>query len=225
MRSVTHGREHAVGGRPEHVGPHEQADHEVAVAWEVEEVSGMDEHVVTLQQPNHTFVFRHGVRNADHGRPAAFGFEQGQHGMAPHRCAKTLEILPYAREDLTLQVPSRLEQPAGGQLDRRRDGQICVGNELQPLERLVNLLARAAHGDPGELQLRERGRLRQPAEREGQGAILAGLNDPGFRQRAAAGSYGIAPKGSAEATKLVKQMDAEMYPVLLEADMVKVRKK
>jgi tripartite-type tricarboxylate transporter receptor subunit TctC len=56
-------------------------------------------------------------------------------------------------------------------------------------------------------------------------AILAGLNDPGFRQRAAAGSYGLSPKGSAEATKLVKQMDAEMYPVLLEADMVKVRKK
>lgn len=66
-----------------------------------------------------------------------------------------------------------------------------------------------------------------PAERVKrlESALLTGLNDPAFRARTAASSFGIAPRGSAEATALVKAMDAEMYPVLLEADMVKVRKK
>jgi tripartite-type tricarboxylate transporter receptor subunit TctC len=56
-------------------------------------------------------------------------------------------------------------------------------------------------------------------------AILTALNDPKFRERAAAASFGISPAGHVEATKMVKALDAELYPILLEADMVKVRRK
>ena len=60
-------------GVAEHVGPRQQADDEVAVAREVEEVAGVHEHVLFLEQPDHALVFRHRVRHANHGRPAAFG--------------------------------------------------------------------------------------------------------------------------------------------------------
>lgn len=56
-------------------------------------------------------------------------------------------------------------------------------------------------------------------------AILAVLDDPKFRGRASAGSFGIAPAGQAETIKMVRALDAELYPILLEADMVKFRKK
>lgn len=56
-------------------------------------------------------------------------------------------------------------------------------------------------------------------------AVLAALNDPQFRDRAAAASFGIAPAGEAETLKMVRALDAELYPILLEAEMVKFRKK
>jgi tripartite-type tricarboxylate transporter receptor subunit TctC len=56
-------------------------------------------------------------------------------------------------------------------------------------------------------------------------AILAGLNDPEFKEKALGASFGLAPKGSAETTQFVKALDADLYPILLESGMVKVRKK
>lgn len=56
-------------------------------------------------------------------------------------------------------------------------------------------------------------------------ALLAGLNDPEFRQKALGASFGLSPKGSAETAAFIKAMDADLYPILLESDMVKVRKK
>jgi tripartite-type tricarboxylate transporter receptor subunit TctC len=56
-------------------------------------------------------------------------------------------------------------------------------------------------------------------------AILAALKDPKLRERAVALSFGVDPAGSAEATKMVKALDAQLYPILLEAGMVRYRKK
>lgn len=56
-------------------------------------------------------------------------------------------------------------------------------------------------------------------------AFLAGLNDPDFKQKAIAASFGLSPKGSAETVQFIKGLDADLYPILLESDMIKVRKK
>jgi tripartite-type tricarboxylate transporter receptor subunit TctC len=56
-------------------------------------------------------------------------------------------------------------------------------------------------------------------------AFLAAMNDPQLRQRATQLSFGISPAGQADASKMVKDLDAQLYPILLEADMVKFRKK
>lgn len=56
-------------------------------------------------------------------------------------------------------------------------------------------------------------------------AFLTAMKSDGFRQKAGKGGFSIVPRGSKEATDLVRRMDADMYPVLVEANMVKVRQK
>lgn len=56
-------------------------------------------------------------------------------------------------------------------------------------------------------------------------ALLAAMADDGFRKRAAELSFGIDPAGGAEALKRTKALDDQLYPILVEADMVKFRKR
>ncbi len=56
-------------------------------------------------------------------------------------------------------------------------------------------------------------------------AMMSALNDPALRGRAAALSFGIAPAGSAQAEKMVRDLDLSLYPILLESGMVKFRQK
>jgi tripartite-type tricarboxylate transporter receptor subunit TctC len=56
-------------------------------------------------------------------------------------------------------------------------------------------------------------------------AFLAAMNDPKLQERAISLSFGISPAGQAQTTKMVNDLDAKLYPILLEADMVKLRKK
>lgn len=56
-------------------------------------------------------------------------------------------------------------------------------------------------------------------------AFLAAVNDPKLKERATALSFGISPAGQAGATERVRDLDSKFYPILLEADMVKFRKK
>jgi len=56
-------------------------------------------------------------------------------------------------------------------------------------------------------------------------AAVAALNDPKLRERAATLSFGISPAGSEQATKMVRDLDATLYPILLESGMVKFRQK
>jgi len=51
------------------------------------------------------------------------------------------------------------------------------------------------------------------------------MNDPKLRERAVQLSFGVSPVGQAEANKMVNDLDAKLYPILLEADMVKFRRK
>ncbi|MGQ7791346.1 tripartite tricarboxylate transporter substrate binding protein [Faunimonas sp. B44] len=55
--------------------------------------------------------------------------------------------------------------------------------------------------------------------------LLGALNDPKFQETARGAGFTITPMGSSEATEFLKQMDADMYPVLQEAGLVKVRQK
>jgi tripartite-type tricarboxylate transporter receptor subunit TctC len=66
-----------------------------------------------------------------------------------------------------------------------------------------------------------------PADRAAklEAAILAGLNDPQVRERFKTLALGHAPAGGAPALKMAKELDAKLYPILLEAGMVKFRKK
>ena len=66
-----------------------------------------------------------------------------------------------------------------------------------------------------------------PADRVAklEAAILAALNDPQVRERAKSLSMGIAPAGAAASLKMTKDLDAQLYPVLLEAEMVKFRRR
>jgi tripartite-type tricarboxylate transporter receptor subunit TctC len=68
---------------------------------------------------------------------------------------------------------------------------------------------------------------RLAAERQAklESAFLTAMNDPKLRERASALSFGISPAGSSAATSKVKALDAELYPILAEADMVKFRKR
>ena len=59
-------------GAAEDIRTCEQADDQIAVAGKVEEVAGVDEQVLLLEQPDHAFVLGHRVRDAQHRRPAAF---------------------------------------------------------------------------------------------------------------------------------------------------------
>lgn len=56
-------------------------------------------------------------------------------------------------------------------------------------------------------------------------AILTALDDPGFRKRAADLSFGVAPAPGAKALAMTKALDAQLYPILAEAEMVKFRKR
>lgn len=56
-------------------------------------------------------------------------------------------------------------------------------------------------------------------------ALLAAMNDAGYRKRAADLSFGIDPAGGSEALKRTRALDAQLYPILAEANMVKFRKK
>jgi tripartite-type tricarboxylate transporter receptor subunit TctC len=66
-----------------------------------------------------------------------------------------------------------------------------------------------------------------PADRRAklESAIMTALNDPGFRERATALSFGVSPAGGEEAAKRVKDLDDQLYPILLEADLVKHRRR
>jgi tripartite-type tricarboxylate transporter receptor subunit TctC len=66
-----------------------------------------------------------------------------------------------------------------------------------------------------------------PADRRAklESAIMTALNDPGFRERATSLSFGVAPAPGEEATKRVKDLDDQLYPILLEADLVKHRRR
>ncbi|MGV6876390.1 Bug family tripartite tricarboxylate transporter substrate binding protein [Pseudochelatococcus sp. B33] len=55
--------------------------------------------------------------------------------------------------------------------------------------------------------------------------LLSVLNDDGFQKIAREAGFTITPMGSAHATAFLKGLDAEMYPVLHEAGLVKVRQK
>lgn len=56
-------------------------------------------------------------------------------------------------------------------------------------------------------------------------AFMTAMADPVLRERAVSLSFGYAPAGSSDATKQVKALDAQLYPILLDAGMVKFRKK
>jgi tripartite-type tricarboxylate transporter receptor subunit TctC len=66
-----------------------------------------------------------------------------------------------------------------------------------------------------------------PADRLGklEGALVQGMKSEAFREKAAKGGFSIAPRGSKDGTALIRRMDTEMYPVLVDANMVKVRQK
>lgn len=58
-----------------------------------------------------------------------------------------------------------------------------------------------------------------------EGALLKTLNDPKFKETARKAGFTITPLGSKEASEFLKQMDQDMYPVLKESGLVKVRQK
>ena len=56
-------------------------------------------------------------------------------------------------------------------------------------------------------------------------AILTALDDEGFKEVARKAGFTISPMGSEDATTFLKKMDADMYPILKETGLVKVRQK
>lgn len=56
-------------------------------------------------------------------------------------------------------------------------------------------------------------------------AILAALDDEEFKEAAKKAGFTISPMGSDDATAFLKKMDADMYPVLEETGLVRVRQK
>jgi len=66
-----------------------------------------------------------------------------------------------------------------------------------------------------------------PADRVAklEAAVLAALNDPELRDRADKLGIGVSPAPGVQAAAMVRDLDAQLYPVLLETDMVKVRRR
>jgi len=56
-------------------------------------------------------------------------------------------------------------------------------------------------------------------------AVVEALNDEDFKKTARDGGFTITPMASEEATAFMQNLDKDMYPVLLEAGLVKVRQK
>lgn len=56
-------------------------------------------------------------------------------------------------------------------------------------------------------------------------AFLQALNDEGFKKTAQDAGFSINPLGGQQATDLFRKLDADLYPVLLEGGLVKVRQK
>ena len=88
--------------------------------------------------------------------------------------------------NLLAHVPPLFEQPLRGDLHGRADGQIRVGDQLEPHQRALQHRAGAAERHPAKLQLRQASRLRQPAEADRQHVRL--LDD--VRAAPGAGSMG-----------------------------------
>jgi len=55
--------------------------------------------------------------------------------------------------------------------------------------------------------------------------LVSVLNDDAFQKMARDAGFTITPMGSADATAFLQRLDSDMYPVLLDAGLVKVRQK
>ncbi len=55
--------------------------------------------------------------------------------------------------------------------------------------------------------------------------FIEAMSDPEFKERAKKAGFIVDPKGSAETMARIKEDDAQLYPVLLDAGLVKFRRK
>ena len=112
---------------------------------------------------------RAGRRHAQHRRPARrrrAGPRSRIRGRHVARSARSLRA--DALEDRGAHALRRQREQRRRHLDRRRDRQVGVADQLEAIERLGARAARAVDDDPAKLHLRKAGRLRQAAQPERQ---------------------------------------------------------
>src|SRR5262249_57679284 len=98
------------------------------------------------------------------GGGGGVGVKGGERGWEPR--GEGVTVAPHAGADGLAHLDAEREKAGRGELDRRRDREIAVGDELERVER--GGAAGAAGDDPAELELRKARRFRQAAEREGE---------------------------------------------------------
>jgi len=131
---------------------------------EIEKIPWMCDDGVTFEELEHERFLAARGRNAKHGRPAAVRRQDVHDRRGAGQAAQRGVVAADAREDGVAHRPGAAQERARGDLHRRRDREVGVGDQLEPLERLRHHIVRPVERDPSQLDLRQPRALRQPAE-------------------------------------------------------------
>src|SRR5215470_5131188 len=94
-------RQNAINRFMEHLGSRQQAQNEKSFAWEIEEVSGMREHIVLFQQRERPFLFSELSRQLQRRVPPTFHAQQTKRRLCS-RIPQPIQIALSAIQNLIL---------------------------------------------------------------------------------------------------------------------------
>src|SRR5512139_2211844 len=113
----------------------QQAQHHEGLAREIEEVARMHEHVILLQQGEDERLLRSYGRHLHDRRPAAPDRQQRAGWMVADQSGELAAVAGDARPDPIPPLRAAGDQRAAGVLHGRRDREVGVGDDFEPLER------------------------------------------------------------------------------------------
>src|SRR3954464_6972428 len=150
----------------------QQADDQKRLVWEVDEKSWMYDDAGTFEELDCDFFFAAGRWDTQHRGPSGIDRQNLYRSIVPRDVAQLALVRTNAVEDLSAYRRSRRKKRWNRVLDGSGYRQVCVANQLQPVECLPHDRFGPVHNDPSKLHLRKASGLREAAQPKGQ-AIAA----------------------------------------------------
>jgi len=129
----------------------------------------MYEHSVPGEQPKHEIFFGFERWHLHHRVPAALGAQRAAGRNRRDLRCQDATVGAHAIRDLRSDARPACQELRRRDLHRRRDRQVGVAEELEPLQAFAHQPIGARNGDPSELDLRKPGRFGQASEAERKG--------------------------------------------------------